>query len=303
MSDSHPPDRDRLMDLLADRSVQPLSDTAAAELAELLQQFEDVAAGDDASGLDEFNLDEFELEYAASAMSAAFEDGSQFEPLAPELAAKIEQDAKRFFDAYSNAGPQMTLGDSDTPVNSLPVNSFDAAAASSIPVTGGTSGFSVREAIAWFAAAAALLFALGVFDQQVVPPTAGQRMSALAETANDLIDLRWKATEDPSAKSADGSRVASGKITWSTERQEGYMTFADLEQNDPSIFQYQLWIFDKSQEDPIDGGVFDVIGDKVIVPIDSKLRTVDVYQFAVTIEKPGGVVKSKKERIAVLAAL
>ena len=81
------------------------------------------------------------------------------------------------------------------------------------------------------------------------------------------------------------------------------MTFAGLEQNDPTESQYQLWIFDKNQDEPIDGGVFNVAGDNVIVPIDPKLKAVDVFQFAVTIEKPGGVVKSKQERIALLAAL
>ena len=69
--------------------------------------------------------------------------------------------------------------------------------------------------------------------------------------------------------------------------------------------QYQLWIFDAKQDEryPIDGGVFDVdpqSGD-VIVPIRAKLHVVDPKMFAVTVEKPGGVVVSSRDRIALLA--
>ena len=37
------------------------------------------------------------------------------------------------------------------------------------------------------------------------------------------------------------------------------MKMVNLGVNDPTEFQYQLWIFDKTQTDPIDGGVVDAI--------------------------------------------
>lgn len=82
------------------------------------------------------------------------------------------------------------------------------------------------------------------------------------------------------------------------------MRFRNLPVNDPTKEQYQLWIFDKNQNEatPIDGGVFDIAStDQAIIPIVSKLVAKDVYLFAITIEKPGGVVVSSRERLPLIA--
>ena len=82
------------------------------------------------------------------------------------------------------------------------------------------------------------------------------------------------------------------------------MTFRGLPVNDPNREAYQLWMFEEAKlEDlPKDGGVFNVTAEgDVIIPIDAKLRTTDPKAFAVTIEKPGGVVRSEREKIALLA--
>lgn len=83
------------------------------------------------------------------------------------------------------------------------------------------------------------------------------------------------------------------------------MRFRSLAVNDPTKEQYQLWIFDKNQSEatPIDGGVFDITESDAVVPIDAKLRVNDAYLFAVTIEKPGGVVVSSRERLPLLATV
>ena len=75
--------------------------------------------------------------------------------------------------------------------------------------------------------------------------------------------------------------------------------------NDPSRAQYQLWIFDAKREQahPVDGGVFDVRDGEVIVPIHAAIQVFAPKLFAVTVEKPGGVVVSKRERIVLTAAL
>ena len=83
------------------------------------------------------------------------------------------------------------------------------------------------------------------------------------------------------------------------------MRFANLAPNDPKLSQYQLWIFDKQRDEkyPVDGGVFDVTATgEVIVAISAKLPVGDAVLFAVTVEAPGGVVVSKRERIVVTAA-
>ncbi len=83
------------------------------------------------------------------------------------------------------------------------------------------------------------------------------------------------------------------------------MRFAGLAPNDRSKTQYQLWIFDKARDAryPVDGGVFDVPpGGDVVVPIEAKLHVGAPVLFAVTVEKPGGVVVSERKRIVVTAA-
>jgi len=96
----------------------------------------------------------------------------------------------------------------------------------------------------------------------------------------------------------------SGDIVWSDAKQQGYIRLTGLPKNDPSAAQYQLWIFDENQnpKTPIDGGVFDVTADgEVIIPVNAKLKVRNPSLFAITVEKPGGVVVSLQERVAALA--
>ena len=86
------------------------------------------------------------------------------------------------------------------------------------------------------------------------------------------------------------------------------MRFESLAPNDPETSQYQLWIFDPTRADwearPVDGGVFDVPSSgEVCVPIDAKLAVRETALFAVTLEVPGGVVVSRRERLVLTAAL
>jgi hypothetical protein len=76
-----------------------------------------------------------------------------------------------------------------------------------------------------------------------------------------------------------------------------------LAANDPAREQYQFWIFDEAQEHPIDGGVFDVTAGETLVLIDAKLRVQKPTLFAVTREKPGGVVVSDQKRIVLVAKM
>lgn len=134
------------------------------------------------------------------------------------------------------------------------------------------------------------------------PPKAkslAEQRAELLASAKDVTTLPWTATKDPNAAGA------SGDVVWSSAEQKGFMRFTGLAANDAKQIQYQLWIFDKNrpQETPVDGGVFDVSATgEVIVPITAKLSVDDPVLFAVTIEKPGGVVVSKRERIVVTAA-
>lgn len=112
--------------------------------------------------------------------------------------------------------------------------------------------------------------------------------------------LPWTSTGDEAAAGA------TGDVVWNGDADAGYMRFAGLQPNDPAAFQYQLWIFDETRDErfPVDGGVFDIPAGatEVIVPIRAKLPVDRAVLFAVTVEPPGGVVVSSRERIVLTAA-
>jgi anti-sigma-K factor RskA len=154
-------------------------------------------------------------------------------------------------------------------------------------------------AMGWLAAAACLAFAITAIVRPwgKKAPTARDQRNSLVEVADAQI-IPWTATSDPAATGAKGD------VVWSNTEQRGFMRFSGLSQNDPAATQYQLWIFDGERDDkfPVDGGVFDVTsGGDVVVPIRAKLKVGKPVLFAVTVEKPGGVVVSKRERIVVTA--
>ena len=117
--------------------------------------------------------------------------------------------------------------------------------------------------------------------------------------SDDLVRWDWVGTEDPTVGDP------AGDVVWSSDAQQGVMKIGGLASNDPGEFQYQLWIFDRTRDErfPVDGGVFDVPegADTVYVPIEAKLDVDTPYLFAITVEKPGGVVVSSRERIAFVA--
>lgn len=97
-----------------------------------------------------------------------------------------------------------------------------------------------------------------------------------------------------------------GEIVWSNSRQEGYLRVTGFPENDPREFQYQLWIFDgdRDEKHPIHAGLFDVIcKNEVLVPIRPKLPVRRPVAFAVTREKPGGVVVSDKKHVVIYVSL
>ena len=119
--------------------------------------------------------------------------------------------------------------------------------------------------------------------------------------ATDAIVAEWVAGPDPT-----GTDV-SGAVVWSSRSQAGVMRLSGLEVNSPDEFQYQLWIFDRERDEryPVDGGVFDMPpgGGAAEVAVRAKLAVDEPTLFAVTVEEPGGVVVSSRERIATLAQI
>ena len=83
------------------------------------------------------------------------------------------------------------------------------------------------------------------------------------------------------------------------------MGISGLQPNAPDTSSYQLWIFDEARDErfPVDGGVFNVPpgSGEIIVPIRPTLDVSRPVLFAVTVERPGGVMVSSRERIALVA--
>lgn len=131
----------------------------------------------------------------------------------------------------------------------------------------------------------------------VVEDPAALRAEILA--SGNFVQWDWVGTSDPTVG------TVSGDVVWSPGQQAGTMRIGGLAANDPGEFQYQLWIFDQDRDErfPVDGGVFDIAatGSEVVIPIEAKLPVDRPYLFAITVERPGGVVVSSRERIAILA--
>ena len=106
------------------------------------------------------------------------------------------------------------------------------------------------------------------------------------------------------ASASDSYKGLSGEVIWNDEKQEGYMSLENLAVNDPTKTQYQLWIVDPERDElPVDGGVFDITqkDGTQIIPIRNALAITKPVAFVITLEQPGGVVKSKQEIVVALA--
>ncbi len=153
----------------------------------------------------------------------------------------------------------------------------------------------------WLAAAALLVATIAAYGRvSSLEATFGAgspelRRSEMIATAADVEVLPWT------------TEGVSGDVTWSAARNAGFMRIEGLAINDPSVSQYQLWIFRGSdsaaEAHPVSGGVFDVSGaGEVIIPIDAQLQLGRAGLFAVTVEEPGGVMVSKREQVVLIAA-
>jgi hypothetical protein len=130
--------------------------------------------------------------------------------------------------------------------------------------------------------------------EQLGPPQMRDKFMA---SAPDMVRAEWGKGNMPEI-------AAAGDVVWSDSIQEGYLRLNGVPKNDKNAYTYQLWIFDETQDPktPIDGGTFDVTEDgEVVIPIDARLKARNPKAFAITMEKPGGVVVSKQEKVPAMA--
>lgn len=114
----------------------------------------------------------------------------------------------------------------------------------------------------------------------------------------DAVHWKWTGTQDAHVVGQVG-----GEAYFDPSTDEGLLEIEGLAANDPRLEQYQLWIFDGERDEryPVDGGVFDVgAGGRARIPVRASLHVSRPVGFAVTVERPGGVVVSDR-RVALLA--
>jgi len=139
-----------------------------------------------------------------------------------------------------------------------------------------------------WAAAAVVALAFVIFGVPGKGPSEAGSAQLVKQVDGAADVISW-----PFAGLTDEFKGAKGSVVWSSSLQKGYMRLTGVPVNKPTLTQYQLWIVDPAR-DPgrVDGGVFDVAGGEVIVPIDAKLAVRSPAAFAITREKAGGVVVS-----------
>ncbi len=271
---------DRILDLLIARALGQLDDGEADELELRL-------AGVDADTRERLEA-QVDTALTATGHASALTEAraGAGEPPSEALLGRLEADADRFFG--TGTGTVTDLGEARARRQGRsPADRAEPKHTRRPPLTRGLT--------AWSGWAAAAVLALVVWvgrpgpEPVIIPPSATEaRAALLSEPGTET--LAWS----PSTW-ADFEQV-QGDVSWNDARQEGYLRLVGMPANDPGNAQYQLWIVDPERDErPVDGGVFDIPpgAEEVSVPIRATLAVDRPAAFAITREKPGGVVVSE----------
>lgn len=253
--------------------------------------------GDDAlASVDEELVDEFER--AAGLVFRAMHGTVPRVPPPADLRERLEAASLRHLERRTRK--PISDGASDSHSNGSTTAAFGRSDAARQGSARGRRSPRLLAWSGWAVAAGALAFGLTrdvgptATSPSPAPVTVDDQLAALLEDADTSVSP-WAVGD------------VTGDVVWNDERNQGFMRLSGLPVNDPATSQYQLWIFrgdDPASEDhPVDGGVFDIRTSKgtVTVPIDAKLQVGGAGFFAVTVERPGGVVVSDREQIVAAA--
>lgn len=280
--------KERMLDLLADQILFGLNEEELAELKELERLYPQFK-------------DDNSLELAATQIGLTNLD--EIEPMPAHLYSKILQDADNFFEKKEVS--ETVKLKSEEP--ELPFANISEEVQKTFEFE------PKRPFLQWFGwafagvAVIALLFSIWLnvqkpkevfVEMQPKVPTVAEQYNILLSSAKDLQKAAWINPKN--------DKEILGEVVWSDTEQKGFMKFKGLAANDANKETYQLWIFDETQSEktPIDGGIFDINDNgEVLIPIDAKLKFKNPKLFAVTVEKPGGVVVSGREKIVAVAKI
>lgn len=138
------------------------------------------------------------------------------------------------------------------------------------------------------------------YEEPVDPATLAANRQKLLELPGS-VRLAWTPFDLPDSPAEQ--QDVRGDVVWNDELEQGYLRFVNLDVNDPTKEQYQVWVIDdRGMEQKVSGGVFNATADgEVIVPIDPALDLGRVALFAVTVEEPGGIMVPDLRRRVVVA--
>lgn len=235
-----------------------------------LLDFEAGAVGDDSDDGDG------SLERVAAAAALALGAATPRMPLPAALRDRLEADADRHF---APAGPAPTVA-------------IEARA---------PKVYRVAAWSGWIAAAASwLVLALALWPE----PARDDRKPGPGPTTPPSAAAGWTAALRPSDHPL--AQGAGGELVWDQATQQGRLRLLGLAGVEPRQGVYQLWIFDARRDPryPVDGGTFTVADPSrpTEVPIRARLAVAEPTLFAITLEPPGGVVVSDRQRIMLTAA-
>ena len=284
---------------LHDQPDEALVDLLVKQVTEGLSSAEERAL----DALDNSAASEQRREFERAAAAITLVGTGSLLPLPPALRARLEERARSFKITDPSDARVVELRQPAAPAQA-------PRAPRRGPLQSGAAG--------WLAAAACLLLAVFAWmrtpetifvqvpppvarvppEPLAPPPTLAQQRDALMMTG--ALKVTLASTKDPAAAGV------TGDVVWDAASQRGFLHFVGLSANDPQVHQYQIWIFDgtRDQRYPVDGGVFDVPADAtdLVIPIRASLAVRKPAAFAVTIEKPGGVVVSARGHVLVLGA-
>lgn len=246
---------------------------------------------------------DWELAAAGYELAMLTADDAARGTMPPAIAARIASEAPGFLPRPRGGGtrPASTAGGA-LPIGGSPMTVAAASLAALLAV-----------AVAWRAWT-------GLRDEVPKGGVAGPCPSALAPAElrrrllaedPDVLTVAWRAGNDPSVAVAAGGTAPHdlGDVVWSPGRRQGFLRISGLAANEPTVEQYQLWIFDADgkQATPVDGGVFDVgpggVEGEIVVTMRPRRPIGRATLFIVTVERPGGVEVSGRKRLALVAAV
>lgn len=260
------PGDERLLDLLATQATEGLDPRQAEQLDRML------------GNIDTEAVDTHGLALSAAAVElGAMEASGAVEAMPDSLAARVAEEGRH----RVAADTRRQAAAADPNAGAAPARDHR-----------GWKLFS-SAALGWLTAAAAILIAATAVFSTITDrgePEPAAARDNLLQSAEDAIVTPW-------AQKTPAFADVRGDVVWSDSRQQGYMRLTNMPVNDPTQQQYQLWIVDPQRdEQPVDGGVFNVREPgTVVIPIQAKLPVNDPRAFAITVEKPGGVVVSENE--------